>query len=129
ASYNAYIDLLAKNNPGADFTLSRKASGSSGRKGSFFNANIGGRAPPPEHMATFMLGQLYMREATDGKAPAWLVEGFAACGENTVLKKNLCYSFAYEMNEVKFGINWNADIEKFAKDGKLKPWKQVFPLD
>jgi hypothetical protein len=33
------------------------------------------------------------------------------------------------MNQVKFGQNWNNDIKKYARRGKLKQWEYIFPLD
>jgi hypothetical protein len=127
-SYDKMINVMAQQNPGQDWELARKAMGVRMRTLSFFSAKRG-TPTPPEHMALFQFAQMLMDEATETRAPGWLREGFAAYCENLILQKNLCYSFAYEANQVKFGPNWNAEIRKHAQQGKLKTWAQVFQLD
>ncbi|MCZ7645558.1 MAG: hypothetical protein M5U26_09780 [Planctomycetota bacterium] len=126
--YNKLIDAFEKQQPGEHWKLARMATGGMSRYTGYFNARQG-LPPGPEHMALFQFGKLLILEATDGKAPAWLNEGFAALGENMVTHQNLCYSFRYEPNAVKFGENWNQDIRKFAMESKLKTWDLIFPLD
>jgi hypothetical protein len=127
-TYLKLIDQLGGPNPNQDWRLARKLVGVMSRNRSFFNAR-GGRAMPPEDMALFQYAHMLMIEATDAKAPPWLNEGFAAYCENLILQRNLCHSIKYEMNEVQFGMNWNSEIRKYAQQGKLKPWDQIFPLD
>lgn len=128
-SYQNFINVLAQKNPGVDYTLARAASGSSdSRRFGFFNSKKAAGAPP-EHMTLFQFGKFMIMEATDGKAPPWLAEGFASYSENAVLNKNLVYSFRYEMNDVKFSPNWNEDLRKLAEQRKLKEWKFIFQLD
>ena len=128
AGYNKLIDCFEKQRPGDQWDLARKSTGSMGRYLGYFNANRG-LAGGPEHMALFQFSKMLMQEATDGKAPTWLAEGFASYSENTITQMNLCYSFTYELNEVRFGQNWNADLKKYAQQGKLKQWDSIFPLD
>lgn len=128
-SYQNFINVLAAKSPGTDYTLARAANGSSDSLHfGFFNA-MKAVGAPPEHMALHQFGKFLINEATGGKAPLWLAEGFASYSENAVLNKNLVYSFRYEMNEVKFSPNWNEDIRKFAEQRKLKEWKFIFQLD
>lgn len=128
-SYQNFINVLAQKNPGTDYTLARAATGSSdSRRFGFFNAKKAAGAPP-EHMTLHQFGKFMIMEATDGKAPPWLAEGFASYSENAVLNKNLVYSFRYEMNDVKFSPNWNEDLRKLAEQRKLKEWKFIFQLD
>ncbi|MCK6470990.1 MAG: hypothetical protein L6R28_04520 [Planctomycetes bacterium] len=128
-SYQNFINVLAQKNPGVDYTLARAASGSSdSRHFGFFNSKKAAGAPP-EHMTLHQFGKFMIMEATDGKAPPWLAEGFASYSENAVLNKNLVYSFRYEMNDVKFSPNWNEDLRKLAEQRKLKEWKFIFQLD
>jgi hypothetical protein len=130
-SYNIAIDGLLQQSNGDDKVLARKAAGVSGRYRAFYNSYLGEpTAPrPPKHMALFLFGHMLIREATDGKAPPWLIEGFSAYCEHAVTKQNLCYSFEYEMNEIRFGTNWDLDIRRFAREAKLKQWRQTFALD
>jgi len=121
-AYEKVRDTVAPN-PDIDRAALSKVSGMSGRNKSLFHVQ-----PPqkPEHMGLFLMGRMSMTEASDAKAPFWLVEGFAAYCENTITKKNLCYTISYELNDIKFTPNWNDDVKKFALKKQLKPWKDVF---
>ncbi|MCZ7648680.1 MAG: hypothetical protein M5U26_26055 [Planctomycetota bacterium] len=126
ASYSKWLDYLQKQQPGSDFSLAKGSGGMVGWKLSTFRSDKG---TPPENCALHQFGWMLMEEATNGKAPAWLKEGFGAYAENAITRKNLMYTFHYEKNEVQFGQNWNEDAQKFAKEQKLKPWEYIFPLD
>ncbi|MGD0091171.1 MAG: hypothetical protein ABSE73_14740 [Planctomycetota bacterium] len=130
-SYNIAIDGLLTQSSADDKVLARKAAGVNGRHRAFFNSYLGEPAipRPTKHMALFMLGQMLMLEAIDGKTYPWLTEGFGAYCEHAVTKQNLCYSFEYELNEIHFGSNWDADMRRVARETKLKPWRQIFTLD
>jgi hypothetical protein len=128
-AYNKVVDCLAAQNPGSDPELLKKVCGVIGPYRSFYNAAPRAGGPPPEDMAVFQYAHMLMSAATGAKAPSWLREGFAAYSENLVLTRNLCYTFRYELNQVRFGPNWNAEIRTCALQNKLKPWDQVFPLD
>jgi len=121
-AYEKVRDAVAPN-PNIDRAALSKISGMSGRNKSLFHVQ-----PPqkPEHMGLFLMGRMSMTEASNAKAPFWLVEGFAAYCENTITKKNLCYTISYELNDIKFTPNWNDDVRKFALKKQLKPWKDVF---
>jgi hypothetical protein len=127
-TYLKLVDLMAGPNPSQDWQSARKAGGVVSRNRCLFNAR-GGRSAPPEDMALSQFAHMLMIEATHAKAPPWLNEGFADYCENLILQRNLCHSIKYEMNEVRFGLNWNSEIRKYAQQGKLKPWDQIFPLD
>ena len=124
SGYNAIIDALAKQSPGTDFTLARKVSCISDSTHAFYKA----QGIMAENMALFVFASMLMRQATESKVPPWMQEGFSSYCENAITKKNVCRTVEYEMNEVKLGNNWDADMKKFARDGKLKPWDQIFPL-
>ncbi|MBE7463958.1 MAG: hypothetical protein HS116_10800 [Planctomycetes bacterium] len=126
--YNKLIDAFEKQVPGEHWKLARQSTGGMSRNLGYFNSKQA-QAPGPHHMALFQFAKQSMLEATDGQAPAWLSEGFAALCENMVTQKNLVYSFRYEANAVKFGENWDQDIRKFALQSKLKTWDLIFPLD
>jgi hypothetical protein len=124
AGYNSLITALEKKEPADDWGLSRKSVGfSSRRRGVYHTQKL--TPPGPEPMALHMFSKMLMLAATDGKAPAWLAEGFTAYCENLMTKRNLCYSFSYEKNDVKFGENWNQEIRKYAMQGKLKTWDTI----
>ena len=125
ASYNIIITALEKKSPGGDWNLSRKAKGFTGRDLSVYNAEkgVGGG---PESMAIHSFSKMLMHKACGGKCPDWLNEGFAAYCENRITGKNLCISFSYEKNDVKYSDNWNQEIRKYAVQGKLKTWDTVF---
>ena len=127
AGFTKFIDALAEKQPGRDLSLMREASGINERYLAAMQLQKG--LFPAEDAALFSIGHMLMTEATDGKAPPWLSEGFAAYCENSVTKKNLCISFAYEKNDVKFNANWDADIKKYALQSKLKTWDHIFPID
>jgi hypothetical protein len=93
-----------------------------------FNANHG-IGVHPKHMALYEFASMLVMNASSNRAPVWLKLGFAAYAENLVTHKNYVYAFVYEKNEVKFGDNWDLDIKKFASQGKLKTWDQIFPVD
>jgi len=121
-AYEKIRDTVAPN-PNIDRAALAKISGMSGRNKSLFHVQ-----PPqkPEHMGLFLMGRMSMTEASNAKAPFWMVEGFAAYCENAITKKNLCYTISYELNDIKFSPNWNDDVRKFALKKQLKPWKDVF---
>lgn len=131
ASYNIAIDGLLPQSSTDDKVLARKAAGVSGRFRAFYNSYLGEPAVPrpPRHMALFLFGHMLMQEAADSKAPPWLLEGFGAYCEHAITKQNLCYSFEYEMNEIRFGTNWDLDIRRFARESRLKQWRQTVSLD
>jgi hypothetical protein len=130
-SYNIALDSMMSENNVDEKLLARRASGISGRYRSFYNSYLGTPDYPrlPRHMALFLMGQMFMMEGSDSKAKPWLIEGFASYCEHAVTHKNLCYSFAYEPNDVRIGAGWDSEIRRFARDGKLKPWRQIFGLD
>lgn len=83
---------------------------------------------PPENMALFKLGRMLMAEATDGKAPAWLMEGFAAYCENAVTRRNLCYPQTAPGDDFKYGESWDAALKRLAAQNKLPALERFFPL-
>ncbi|MGD0094663.1 MAG: hypothetical protein ABSE73_32535, partial [Planctomycetota bacterium] len=85
-------------------------------------------APPVENQALFRLGRMFMAEATDGKAPAWLEEGFAAWCENAVAHRILNYPQTAAADAVKPGENWNAALRRLASQGKLPRLDHVFSM-
>jgi hypothetical protein len=125
ASYNILLSELEKKFPGSDWSLSRRSKGFTGRELSVYNAErgVGGG---PEAMALHSFSKMLMHKACGGKSPDWLNEGFAAYCENRLTGKNLCISFSYEKNDVKYSDNWNQEIRKYALQGKLKTWDTVF---
>jgi len=86
---------------------------------------VGPGLPPAENMALFRLGRMFMAEASDGKAPAWLMEGFAAYCENAVLHRNLCCPQSASRDEVKPGENWDAALKRLATQGKLPQFERL----
>ena len=80
-------------------------------------------------MAIHQFSQMLISKACGDQMPQWLCEGFSAYCENAMTKRNLCYSFTYEKNEVKFGDNWNQEIRKYATQGQLKKWEYILPMD
>lgn len=128
ASYNDLITALEKKAPGDDWGMLRKSTGFSFSKLSVFNAANSGSIGPSS-MAIHQFSKMLISTACDGHAPPWLTSGFSSYCENFLTQRNLCYTFAYEMNDVKFGENWNQDIRKFATKGELKKWDYIFPID
>lgn len=90
--------------------------------------HMGKPGVPVENKAVFAFAGQLMEKASNRKAKPWLKEGFSSYCENATLGMNTMYRIAYEMNEVKFGKNWNEDVKKLAKDGKLKPWGEIFEI-
>ena len=130
SSYNKLITLLEKASPGNDMSMMRDSSGFSMGKTAVFNAaGPGGGPPQPMAMAIHQFSKMLIGTACGGKAPPWLMQGFASHCENQLTRRNLCYTFSYELNDVQFGENWNQDIRKFALKGKLKKWEYIFPID
>lgn len=129
ATYNGLISLLEKASPGDEWGMMRKSTGFSLGKTAVFNAVSGNGPPQPEPMAIHQMSKMLIGTACGGKSPPWLSQGFASHCENQLTRRNLCYTFAYELNDVKFGENWNQDIRKFALQGKLKRWDYIFPID
>jgi DNA-directed RNA polymerase subunit RPC12/RpoP len=128
ADYDRLIDLLAAEQPEQDWALSRRATGSMARQRCFFNAQRG-LGTPVESLALFQFAHMLILEGTEGKAPDWLTEGFASYCENAVLKKNLCYTFRYAVNQVRIGTNWNAEVARSARQDQLPSWDRIFKLD
>jgi len=84
---------------------------------------------PRTNIAVFNFASMLIQNATNTKCPPWLREGFAAYCEKAIMGNNMNYTIAYEVNEVKFEKDWNAQIKKFAEDRKLKKWNEMFPID
>jgi hypothetical protein len=89
---------------------------------------IPGMTPPLENMALFRMGRMFMAEATAGKAPAWLLEGFAAYCENAVTHKNLNYPRTNAPDAIKPGDNWESGLRRVAAQGKLPQLEHLFAL-
>lgn len=127
ATYGAYIDKTMTNSDAANRDLAKKTTGF--HTPNVNSINMGKSAVPAENRAVFALGGLLMDTAADRKAKSWLAEGFASYCENATLGMNTTYTIAYEVNTgVKFSKNWNDDLKKLAKDGKLKPWDEIFNI-
>ena len=126
-TYDAYIDKAMVQNDAESRNLSKKSSGVSAYHVHMFRLVSPGA--PPESRAVFGFGQMLMRSTTDNKAKPWLVEGFAAYCENATLGTNQNYTFTYEKNEVKFEKNWNEQMRKSVKEGKMKQWLEIFNID
>jgi hypothetical protein len=84
---------------------------------------------PRPNTAVFSAAGMMLRIATGEKAPAWLREGFSASCEREILGKNCNYSIAYESNDVKFENDWSAEVKKLARQKKLRPWDEIFPIE
>jgi hypothetical protein len=125
AAYQKFLAAVGKGLSPEDMKLAKKTTGMGGGPVSFFWLT----KIPPEDQAVYMLGKSMVNLATGGKAKPWLQEGFASYCENAVTKKNLCYSIAYDLNQVQFGQNWNSDIAGMAKASQLKQWEEVFPME
>ena len=90
--------------------------------------SVQGMTPPAENMALSRMGFMFMAEATDGKAPAWLLEGFAAFCENAVTHKNLYYPRTNAPDTIKPGENWDSGLRRLAEQGKLPQLEHLFAL-
>lgn len=128
ADYDRLIDVLAAEQPEQNWALARRATGRVGRECSFFNAQRG-LGTPVEHRALFQFAQMLILEGTDGKAPDWLVEGFASYCENVMLKENLCDSLRPARNEVRLGANWKSEMVRYARQKQLVSWDRILKLD
>lgn len=126
-TYDTYIDKAMAQNDASARELSKKSGGISGYHMHMFRLMTPGA--PVESRAVFGFGQMLMRCATGDKSKPWLNEGFAAYCENATLGTNLNYSFTYEKNEVKFEKNWNDQMKKSVKEGKVKQWVEIFNID
>ena len=126
-TYTTYIDKAFARNEASNRELLKKGSGASAIHHDMFKMVANG--PPAECCAVFGLGGLIISSATDGKLKPWLNEGFSAYCENATMGTNYIYRFNYELNQVKFGKNWNEDMKKCFKDNKLKPWVEIFQVD
>jgi DNA-directed RNA polymerase subunit M/transcription elongation factor TFIIS len=93
-----------------------------------YNANHG-LGIPPKHMALYNFAYMLMQKACGNKSPVWLRLGFAAYAENLVTRKNCVYAFTYEKNDARFGDNWDLEIKRYAAQGRLKTWDQIFNID
>jgi hypothetical protein len=122
ASYNKMLDALKQPKD----AIIRKTGGSHSRTlcTSFPKVVI-----PRKNLAVFCVSKMMIMESSDAKAPAWLQEGFAAYCENLITGSNRNYTIAYELNEVKFGGSWNAEVKKLAEQKKLSKWSEIFPID
>ena len=89
---------------------------------------VQGMTAPAENTALFRMGRMFMAEATDGKAPAWLLEGFAAYCENSVTRKNLNYPMTNAADAIRPGENWDSGLKRLAGQGKLPQLEHLFAL-
>lgn len=87
-----------------------------------------GAAPPLENLALFRLGRMFMAEATEGKAPAWLMEGFAAFCENAVTRRNLNYPASAGASAIKPGENWDAALRRLAGQNRLPQLEHLLAM-
>ncbi len=126
ANFTAMTYELEKQIPGGDWALRRQASAFAIGTVSIANAEGSGG---PEPLAIHQLSRMLLFKAGGNAMPQWLREGFSAYCENAMTKRNLCYSFAYEKNQVKFGPNWNQEIRKYAALGQLKQWDGILSMD
>ena len=126
ATYGAYIDKAMTNIDATNRELAKKTTGF--HTNHVNSINMGKAAVQAENRAVFALGGLLMDTAANHKAKHWLTEGFASYCENATLGMNTTYTITYEANTVKFGKNWNDDLKKLVKDGKLKPWDEIFNI-
>jgi hypothetical protein len=126
ANFTAMTYELEKQIPGGDWALRRQASAFAIGTVSIANAEGSGG---PEPLAIHQLSRMLLFKAGGNAMPQWLREGFSAYCENAMTKRNLCYSFAYEKNQVKFGPNWNQEIRKYAAQGQLKQWEDILSMD
>lgn len=107
--------------------LFRKGSGFSMSNGETDDAvqNFDGASNGAPNRAVWSWGKQMMHCATNGKAKAWLVEGFGAWCENTTLQANTMHSFEYEANTtLHLSQNWNEDIRR--QSAKFVPWPEMF---
>jgi hypothetical protein len=81
------------------------------------------RNRPPSCGATFLTMRRQLQLAANSNLPFWLLEGFAAYGDNAVHKVNRWYS-VYDVKQIAVG-NWLTDARKLAGDGKLRPWNEM----
>ena len=125
-TYGTYVDKSMANAPASDRELTKHTSGVHGPHFHVFKTSPG---VPPESMAVFGAASMLMISATNQKAKPWLYEGFSAYCENATLGTNVVHTISYEANEVKLGKNWNDDMKKCVKEGKLKPWVEIFGID
>jgi hypothetical protein len=127
----AYDAMLSKALGQKNDSLAFKTGGTTGQHlcTSWPKAPPKATPTPVVDRGVFNFASMLMQNATDTKCPPWLREGFASYCENAVLNQNLCYSIAYELNEVKFEKNWNSQLKKFAEDKKLRPWSEMFSID
>jgi len=81
------------------------------------------RSRPPSCGATFLVARRQLQRAAESNLPFWLLEGFAAYGDNAVHKVNRWYS-VYDVKQIAVG-NWLTDARKLAGQGKLRPWSEM----
>jgi hypothetical protein len=81
------------------------------------------RMRPPSCGAVFMVGRRQLNRATDGHAPFWLAEGFAAYGDHVVHKVNRWFT-VYDIKQVPVG-DWLAEARKLAAETKYRPWREM----
>jgi hypothetical protein len=127
----SYDTMLTKAFGQKSDSLAFKTGGSTGLhvSVSWPKAPPNGKPAPNVNKAVFIFASMLIQNSTNGKCPPWLREGFASHCENAILNSNLCYTIAYELNEVKFDKNWNTQLKKFAEERKLRPWSEIFPMD
>jgi hypothetical protein len=89
----------------------------------FYETPQTARARPPSCGATFLVARRQLHLATDRRTPFWLLEGFAAYGDNVVHKMNRWYS-VYDVKQLPIG-NWLADARKLAAEARLRPWADM----
>ncbi|MCW8130655.1 MAG: hypothetical protein KIS92_09920 [Planctomycetota bacterium] len=78
------------------------------------------------HLTTFVLAQMLVHEATDGKAPLWFCEGFSSLCESLIFETPWCYSIRYEQNKLNFDASWAQAIAKGIRERKTQAWEVIF---
>lgn len=120
-------DEMAKLQPGQGWENCTNSSGGVDRHMAFSNLTRSGATA--DHHVIYLFGHLLMYEATDGKAPPWLREGFAAYGERTIFNQNLYASFAYKENQPKLETHWPRAVRTALQKGERISLAGVFSLD
>jgi hypothetical protein len=93
------------------------------------DAAVPPKGPGLNHIVLFSFAHMLIREAANGKAPEWFMEGFSSLCEYLVLKMPRCYSVRYEHNPLSFEISWEQAVAKAIRAGRVKNWERVFGLD
>lgn len=133
-SYKAYLSRIVAVEGGDDpnwLELAAQSSSFGSRNGVVIRRDkvVGGEASGLGHITIFAFANMQVREASQGKAPKWFIEGFSSLCESLIFETPWCYSVAYEKNQISFDADWSKAVAKGLREGRVAGWDALFTRD